>query len=299
MLRKSLRCVEDKNLHNGEFYGENKRKIVLNVEINLHCVDCVSNLLKKYSKITLKSIFYFSHCHRDERMISCFNLYQHEKQVFIYKKLASVLSILTSSESSITNPKTSCKISKVLKVCKSFKSEIETVTVTVYYTYVYHVYYTYVRFLSSLGSLPRVRLRVTGETECESIYINIKAHLNPFLLNTFHVMTYLRERSALISRFEQRDERRYERDQQIERDESQGERQKTRDDRQDESGQRIERDERRDEIRDERDEIRETKELPTSEIHKDHNDSMFGTKSSSSPRTSTRVHSLKSFQSFQ
>ena len=208
MLRKSLRCVEDKNLHNGEFYGENKRKSVLNVGINLHCVDCVSNLLKKYSKITLKSIFYFSHCHRDERMISCFNLYQHEKQVFIYKKLASVLSILTSSESSITNPKTSCKISKVLKVCKSFKSEIETVTVTVYYTYVYHVYYTYVRFLSSLGSLPRVRLRVTGETECESIYINIKAHLNPFLLNTFHVMTYLRERSALISRFEQRDERR-------------------------------------------------------------------------------------------
>ena len=97
---------------------------------------------------------------------------------------------------------------------------------------------------------------------------------------------------------ETRDERRYERDQQIERDESQGERQKTRDDRQDESGQRIERDERRDEIRDERDEIRETKELPTSEIHKDHNDSMFGTKSSS-PRTSTRVHSLKSFQSFQ
>ena len=211
MLRKSLRCVEDKNLHNGEFYGENKRKSVLNVEINLHCVDCVSNLLKKYSKITLKSIFYFSHCHRDERIISCFNLYQHEKQVFIYKKLASVLSILTSSESSITNPKTSCKISKVLKVCKSFKSEIETVTVTVYYTYVYHVYYTYVRFLSSLGSLPRVRLRVTGETECESININIKAHLNP-LLNTFHVMPYLRERSALISRFEQRDGRRGTRD---------------------------------------------------------------------------------------
>ena len=121
MLGKSSRCDEDKIFHNGDFYGENERKNILKAEIRLFCVDCVSNLSKIYSILTLNGLFNSSYCHRDTKMLKFNYLYCDRKQVFIYIKLASLFSIRRSSELSITN---SYKFfTKLLTLIKALKSQ--------------------------------------------------------------------------------------------------------------------------------------------------------------------------------
>ena len=121
MLGKSSRCDEDKIFHNGDFYGENERKNILKAEIRLFCVDCVSNLSKIYSILTLNGLLNSSYCHRDTKMLKFNYLYCDRKQVFIYIKLASLFSIRRSSELSITN---SYKFfTKLLTLIKALKSQ--------------------------------------------------------------------------------------------------------------------------------------------------------------------------------
>ena len=101
MLRKSSKCDEGKKIHSSDFNGE---KLQLNKK-NSFSSDFVSHLINFINKnvdyYKLIHRFYISYKHRATAISAIGCLYDSQKQVFLYSKLASNPISLNPSEFSI------------------------------------------------------------------------------------------------------------------------------------------------------------------------------------------------------